>query len=484
VSVGPKDAAESMKPRRSVATRARLYLMGAAMLALIVAFGVFVLAWGQYSISQRTDELARQVSALAKGQAVADQLGASAEQTATSVSRDRLLRVQAGLMGAGLFVTDSSGSVQRATTDEPPASIPLNRLRRGTSSGASSGVLRSAGGPQLLVVSGAIDEGHRLVAVQGLREIRQTQAGILAIGAIALLVAALVAYLAGGLLARRLTAPLVRLEAAAESVAEGAFGTQVAEEGDAETASLARSFNRMSARVADAYSAQKAFVGDVSHEIRTPLTSIRGFAEAMLDGTVTNPEQQRHALGVIRDEAVRIGEVSQTLLALSELEAGAVRIARVPVDAALLGDALRGRFEAAAHEAGIRLEIALSEPARPLGDPERLLQAVSTLVANAIAYTPVGGYVRVCTVVSTGRWRLRVDDSGPGIPAEKRSEVFGRFSRLDESGSGGSGLGLSICKRLVELMEGDVSVTTSDLGGACFEIDLPVASGQLNTNST
>jgi signal transduction histidine kinase len=233
----------------------------------------------------------------------------------------------------------------------------------------------------------------------------------------------------------------------------------------------------MSARVADVYSAQKAFVGDVSHEIRTPLTSIRGFAEAMLDGTVTDPEQQRHALNVIHDEAVRIGEVSQTLLALSELEAGAVTVARVPVDTTALAAALRGRFSAAASEADVRLDVELAPAPRPMGDPDRLLQAVSALVANAIAYTPAEGDVRVSAVVSAERWRIRVDDSGPGIPAEKRAEVFGRFARLEGTSGGGAGLGLAICRRVVELMGGRVSADESVLGGARFEIDLPVAVG-------
>ena len=96
--------------RRSVATRARLYLVAAAMLALTVAFGVFVVAWGQYSIRQRTDDLARQVTALARGQAVAGEAGRSAENTATAGPSGRLLRVQAGLIGAGLFVTDAERS--------------------------------------------------------------------------------------------------------------------------------------------------------------------------------------------------------------------------------------------------------------------------------------------------------------------------------------------------------------------------------------
>lgn len=472
------------RPRRTVAARARLYLAGGAILALVVAFGVFVVAWGQYSISQRSEELGRQVSALAKGQAAAGIEGSSAESSATGSARDRLLGVEAGLMGAGLFITDAGGAVERATTENPPAGFPLDRLTRTTASGATSGVLRSSTGARLLVVSAPIDTGRHLIAVQGLREIRRTQVWILLIGAAALAVASAVAYVSGGVLARRLTAPLVRLEAAAESVAEGAFGTQVAEEGDAETASLARSFNRMSARVADAYAAQKAFVGDVSHEIRTPLTSIRGFAEAMLDGTLTEPEEQRRALGVIRDEAVRIGDVSRTLLALSELDAGAVEVARVPVDTAVLADALRGRFAAAAATAGVRLAIELPGSPRPLGDPERLLQAATALVANAVAYTPAGGDVRVGAGVSAGRWRLRVDDSGPGIPAEKRADVFGRFSRLGGTSESGTGLGLAICKRVVELMGGEVRVTESGLGGARLEIDLPVAPGELNANST
>jgi signal transduction histidine kinase len=484
VTSNAETTAATARPRRSIATRARLYLVAAAMLALVVAFGVFVLAWGQYAIGQRTDELSRQVAALAKGQAIADPLEVSAEESATAAARDRLLNVEAGLMGAGLFITDASGNVQRATTDDPPASIPLDRLKSTSAqSGARSALLRSAAGVRLLVVSAPVDATHYVVAVQGLREIQQTQAGILAIGALALLVAGVVAYAAGGVLARRLSAPLVRLETAAESVAEGAFGTQVAEEGDAETASLARSFNRMSTRVADVYSAQKAFVGDVSHEIRTPLTSIRGFAEAMLDGTVTDPDQQHHALTVIHDEAVRIGEVSQTLLALSELEAGAVTVARIPVDTAALAEALTGRFSAPAREAEVRLEVDLPTALRPLGDPDRVLQAVSALVANAIAYTPGGGDVRVSAGVSAGRWRIRVDDSGPGIPAEKRGEVFGRFSRLEGSRGGGAGLGLAICRRVVELMGGGVTVGESESGGARFEIDLPMESKGLNTNS-
>ena len=197
-----------------------------------------------------------------------------------------------------------------------------------------------------------------------------------------------------------------------------------------------------------------------------------------MTGTVDEPEQQRGALEIMRAEAIRISEISQTLLALSELDAGAVSLQRMPVDVGAIADTLRGRFGIVAVEAGITLEIALAVEPRPLGDPDRLLQAVTAPVDNALAHTPAGGTVRVSSSSRDGMWRLAVDDSGPGIPAERREEVFRRFARIDSSRSqrsGGAGLGLAICRRLVELMGGRVAAEASDLGGARVWIELPVA---------
>jgi signal transduction histidine kinase len=461
--------------RRSTVSRARYYVVGGTLLSLLVAFAVFVAAWSQYAIGQRTADLARQVAVLSKGQAAAEQLDAAA----TEATRERLLRIEAGLIGAALLVTDNNGVVERSTAGTATEPLPLDRLRPTSVEGVRSARLRTGAGVPVVVVATSVDAGRQLVAIQGLAEIRRTQAGLLVLGALALLVAAVVAYVTGGLLARRLTAPLVRLEAAADHVAAGALGTQVAEEGDAETASLAHSFNRMSTRVSDAYAAQKAFVGDISHEIRTPLTSIRGFAEALLDGVITEPEKKHNALRVIRDEAARIGEMSQTLLALSEIDAGVARLARMPVDVGVLQNALRGRFGAPAEASDIALSVELEATGAPLGDPDRLLQVVSALVANALAHTPAGGTVRVGSVSKGTRWIVFVDDSGPGVPEADRGRIFERFARLDASRakvSGGAGLGLSIAHRLVELMSGSIEVAQSDLGGARFAVSLEAAS--------
>ncbi len=465
--------------RRRILTRARLYVVGAALLALAVSFAVFALGWSTYTVRQRTGVLSRQVVALSKGLTAAEAIVTGSSPQAEEM-RDRLFRVEAGLIGAALFVTDERGTVERSSGEGGLRQLPFDRLSAANDIGVRTGTASASDGSSVLVVAAPFDETESrwLVAAEPLSDVRQAQVGLLAVSAVSLLLAALVAWLAGGVLAKRLSAPLLSLRDAAESVVGGTWGAQVPEEGDEEVVSLAHSFNRMSTRVADAYAAQKSFVGDVSHELRTPITSIRGFSEALLDGTVAEPADVQRSVGIIHDEAMRMTEISDTLLALAELDSGAVEPRREPVDLTMLVDALVGRHGGPAEQAELVLTVDIPLVPRPLGDPERLLQAASQLVANAIAYTPSRGRVRVSAVTHGESWQFAVDDSGPGIPPERREEVFERFTRLDASRSnrkGGAGLGLAICRRVVELMGGDVWLEDSELGGARFVIELSVA---------
>ena len=308
--------------QRSIAMRMRVAIAGSAALVLLVAFGAFWLGWSQFVVRQRTAEISRQVVALA-----------AAEKTSPA---DRRLRERARqpLPGRGGPSRRDAARDRRcgrggahALTSVSASSRSISaRLGAADAGGVRSATVAGAGGSPLLLVAAPVGDGRQLVAVQRLSEIRAAQTGVLALAGGVLLLALVVAWFVGGWIARRLTAPLVRLEAGAERIAAGEFGATVPEEGDAETVSLARSFNRMSERVALAYDAQRSFVGDVSHEIRTPLTSISGFAGALLDGTISDPAAQERALGVIRDEARRIQDLSDTLLALAQLDAGAVEL--------------------------------------------------------------------------------------------------------------------------------------------------------------
>jgi len=465
-------SASGTRASRSLVTRTRLAIAGASAAVLLLGFAVFSVGWSAFVVRERTSELSRQLVAISAAEAIAD-------DSASSSIRDQLLRVEARLMGAALFVTDPAGSVLRTSEAETTVrSIDLARLGEPDSQGVRSATVRGATQAQVLVVVAPVGDGRQLVAVQRLSEIRAAQTGVLVAGVLGLLVALVVAWFAGGWLARRLTRPLVELEAGAERIASGEFGAQVNAEGDIEIASLARSFNRMSTRVADAYAAQQAFVADVSHEVRTPLTSISGFAEALVDGTIDDDAGTRRAATVISQEAGRIAELTQALLALSQLDAGAVEVTRVPVDLTVVADAISGRFGATADARGISLGVHVPDFPQPLGDPDRLLQCISALVTNAVAHTSGGGNVEVSAWGTGETWRLAVDDNGPGVPAQKRAEVFERFTRLDasrSSESGGTGLGLAITKRLVELMDGRVWVEDGPLGGARFVIELPLA---------
>ncbi len=448
------------------------------MLTLVVAFAMFWGARTQYAVAQRTEQLARQSVALASGVATEDRL---LDSPSTRRLRSQLFRVQARLVGAALFVTDSQGKVLRSSGQVSADRLPIETLSATRGTAATSGV--RVGNQEdvlvLMVAAPVPGRGEFLVAVQPLRDVLVPWEQLTGAALLALIVATIVSVLLGWLLARRLSQPLRRLRDGALSIAGGDWGAQVPEEGDAEVASLAHSFNEMSSKVAEAYSAQQSFVGDVSHELRTPITSIRGYAEAIMDGTLTRPEDVKRAASVIRAESLRMEEMSYTLLALAALDAETAQPELQSIDLGKFAEALSERFVTIARDARVALELEIGPTPQPLGDPERLLQAASAVISNGLWYTPTGGTVRVRTLAHGPQWGLQIDDTGPGIPPERREAVFNRFVRLDPSrskGSGGVGLGLAIARRAVELMGGSIVADASDdLGGARFVIGLPFA---------
>jgi signal transduction histidine kinase len=460
----------------ALASRTRTAMVAVAAMSVLVVFAVFYAAWTVYTITVRRTELAKQVEVIATG--ISASPGLPGGPGDPDRLRERLVKVEAGLIGARLAMTDASGRVLFATSTVGRGTFPVARMAPRADSPVTT-VENVAGAGRLLLVAAKLPEttgASYLVASQPLAEINQARLPAVYLFMFSVLVALVAAWFAGSWLARRIAGPIVRLRGAAEAVTGGDWGHQVPVEGEEEVAALAESFNAMSTRVADAYAAQKDFVGDVSHELRTPITSIQGFAGALTDGTITGEAERARYLGVIRDEAARLADLTSTLLALADMDAGTARFANGPVSASALAESLRSRYTPVAAEARVTMEIA-DLAGTPSGDEARVLQAITVLVDNALAYTPAGGALRVTTAAAPrGRWRLHVDDSGPGIPPEKREEVFRRFVRLDPSRSkraGGSGLGLAICRRMVELMGGRVWAEASDLGGARFVVELP-----------
>ncbi len=214
----------------------------------------------------------------------------------------------------------------------------------------------------------------------------------------------------------------------------------------------------------------------ISHDLRTPLTSIRGYAEALADGTLddADPEDRKRAASVIGAEARRLERLVRDLLDLSRLDSHQFSLNARPCDAnEVVRDAAEA-FAPKAHELGVRLTVVPGEPLPVDLDPERLAQIVANLVENALKYadTSVGVYV---APHGAGHVAVVVTDDGPGIPHDKLALVFERlYTVRDKPGRAvGTGLGLAIVRELAARMGGQAWVDAVGIGGSQFVVSLP-----------
>ncbi|MFO0962561.1 MAG: HAMP domain-containing sensor histidine kinase [Phycisphaerales bacterium] len=224
------------------------------------------------------------------------------------------------------------------------------------------------------------------------------------------------------------------------------------------------------------------FASSVTHELRTPLTTFRLYAEMLADGMVPPGEQHRAYLETLRDESARLGFLVENVLTWSRVEEGRATVELRPIAAAELLAAAEPVLRRRCQEAGARLELRIESPeARVQADPDRVRQILFNLVDNACKYAGQGATVRVGAQERGSSLVLAVDDDGAGIPAKLRDRIFRAFDRGDR-GPGdavrGLGLGLAISRELARGLRGALRCGTSDLGGARFELELPLtASG-------
>jgi two-component system OmpR family sensor kinase len=270
-------------------------------------------------------------------------------------------------------------------------------------------------------------------------------------------------------LARSISRPVLRVARASSRLADGDEPEPLPLDGSRELHGLARSFNTMAMQLARARSAERSFLLSVSHELKTPLTTIRGYSEALDEGVLT-PER---AGTVIRTEAARLERLIMDLINLARLDQQRFDIFPEPVDLAGIARESAMRRAAGARELGVRLHVQLGdEPAPALADRDRLLQAVSNLLENALRCTPPGGTVTLAAAAG----ELRVKDTGPGIAPDEVPRAFERFflyRRYNGHRPVGTGLGLAIVRELALAMGGDVAVASSS-SGTEFTLRLPL----------
>ncbi len=304
------------------------------------------------------------------------------------------------------------------------------------------------------------------------------------------LMSAMIAFILGWLITRRIVRPLEQLRRVSQAIAGGDFSQRVQVSGDDEVGQVAATFNFMAAQLDDAEAKRRRLLGDVAHELKTPLASIQGHIEALRDKLPRATANPQAIYDIVLEDVAELDRMVGSLRTwlnvqglLENLQPQLLRLAQeLP--------RLLERFDPKARSASIKLEFFLDKNTPPvLADHNALRHMLSNLLDNALRYTPSGGKVGLTAWPGNGERpqagpvkfvTLAVTDTGQGIAPEHWPHLFERFYRVDQSrtrDSGGTGLGLAIVKALAEAQGGRVWVNSRVGQGTTFFISLPVAKG-------
>jgi two-component system phosphate regulon sensor histidine kinase PhoR len=221
---------------------------------------------------------------------------------------------------------------------------------------------------------------------------------------------------------------------------------------------------------------RRDFVANASHELRTPLAAIRGFAETLLENPALGDTERRSYLEIIDRHAQRLAHIVHDLLELSTIERGRLRLEPVELDVGQLVDALVRDSGPRLRERQLTVHCSATGATQAFADPRAVEQILINLLDNAVKYTEPGGRIEIQIEEAGPKLRVRLRDTGIGIPEEDLGRIFERFYRVDKARSrafGGTGLGLAIVKHLVQSLGGEISVASRLGAGSTFTFTLP-----------
>ncbi|MBQ5782547.1 MAG: HAMP domain-containing histidine kinase [Oscillospiraceae bacterium] len=275
----------------------------------------------------------------------------------------------------------------------------------------------------------------------------------------------------------RLTTPLRNITEVARRFSQGDFSARAVVEGDDEVAHLANTFNQMAAFVEYNETSRSNFVTNIAHELRTPMTSIKGFVDGIIDGTIP-PEKQDAYLKIVSDEVGRLARLTNSMLDISKLDSGEfiLNVANYNIWETI--SAVAFAFEGRIEDAEIQVQGFEPQRVKVLADKDIVHQVVYNIVDNALKFTPNGGTItfNVTEDKQGGYVTVKIRNSGMGIAKEALPYVFERFYKADASRSvhtKGAGIGLYIAKTLVQRSGGDIHVESVEGEYTEFIFTLP-----------
>jgi heavy metal sensor kinase len=271
--------------------------------------------------------------------------------------------------------------------------------------------------------------------------------------------------------------PIAEISSTAAKISAGDLSQRInTEEAESELGRLAAVLNSTFARLETAFAQQKQFASDAAHELRTPVSVILTQTQSALSRE-RDGASYRQTVEACQRAAQRMRKLIESLLELARFDAGQEVLKRMDFDfSRTISDSVE-MVQTMADEKQVKI-ISSPEPLRITGDPERLTQVVTNLLTNAIQYNKTEGEVRIELKSENGLAVLKISDTGKGIAPEDLPRVFERFYRADKSrtGAGNSGLGLSICKAIVEAHGGTIEAAGGNESGAIFTVRLPAGS--------
>ena len=289
--------------------------------------------------------------------------------------------------------------------------------------------------------------------------------------------AMITAVIVSSFVTRRIVRPIQAMTTVSQRIANGRYEERVQVAGEDELGELGISFNRMAHQLEQTETRRRQLIGDVAHELRTPLSSIKSVMEGLQDGVLPAAPE---TFANVEREVNRLQRIVRDLEQLSRAEAGELPIEMESIDPMTFVQTAVDRLTLQYEDKDVKLTAVLPPDYPPIyADAARMTQVMLNLLGNALQYTPSGEQVVVHTQMTDGEINIAVQDTGIGLTVDQQLHIFERFYRVDKSRArtgGGSGIGLTISRHIVEAHNGRLTVVSAGMDkGSSFTVSLPIA---------
>ena len=457
-------------------------ICAALILTSIVILGTVFLGFAaQYNKTQTFDSLNRNAKSI--GKLFAEYSAGTSGFTQTTF--DVYLKNTAETLGAQIFITDAEGKTIYCTEQTPcrhtaqtiPSDIITtlvttgNYAELGKLGGVYDGryhtvaVTAAANLQTFCIFVSVYDTGQQQVFLNELIKM------FLISAAVVLVIASIAVYF----ISVQLVKPLRQMSEAAKKFGRGEFDTRLEVTSYDEMGQLAMSLNQMAQSLSTTESARRSFTANISHELKTPMTTISGFVDGILDGTIP-PEKQRHYLTIVSEETKRLSRLVRTMLNLSRIEAGEMQMKRTKFNIVDTICQTVFLFEKQIEEKHLEVRGLDHEKVMVEADPDLMYQVVYNLTENAVKFVNDGGYLAFDFSSDAKHIYVSVKNSGTGLTKEEIPKIFDRFYKTDRSrglDKNGVGLGLYIVRSIVSLHGGEIIVRSTEGEFVEFMFSLP-----------